>query len=278
MNTEQRLLYSQKTTRRMKLFERQFLRAMYSLINQQFLTAAQMVRDGKNVPEVIMIEGLGEHLTEIYDTVGVFYARKTKYEIERTEAKGFGSDQEWIDLIHQYFRLQLLTDAVLPISSTTMDDIRAILTTGTQEGWGVDKMAFELEHSDIPLWRARMIVRTETLKAQHYGKKAAEEESEFVTNKQWISAEDHRVRHSHRAADGQTVSTEGKFHVLRRSGGFDMMDGPGDPNASAENVINCRCTMAVRAARDSNGRLIRKRKISVLLPGDIVRSRQIVTV
>lgn len=281
MNRIQRSEYSEKNTRRLKRFEREYLPAMYRLISRQFKRAAANVRQGKPATDQLAWDtDIQAEITNLYNTVGVFYTAKTIREINVSsrEQKAFGLDPEWIARIQEYFRLNLLNKAVLPISQTTRDEILRILTQGEQEGWGIDRMAFELENSTLPLYRARMIVRTELLKAQHYGKELGAEESDFETVKQWIAAKDHRTRHSHRLVDGELVDVNGRFRVGKKKGGFDLMAGPGDPEASAENVINCRCTVAVVAKRDEEGRLIRKRKISVLLPSDINRQRQVVTI
>ncbi len=47
--------------------------------------------------------------------------------------------------------------------------------------------------------------------------------------------------------------------------GVDLMSGPGDVHASAGNVCNCRCTLAFKAKRDENGRLIRKASTTPVL-------------
>jgi hypothetical protein len=51
------------------------------------------------------------------------------------------------------------------------------------------------------------------------------------------------------------------FLVLRESGGFDSMLAPGDTRASAENTIQCRCTLLFKAKRGEDGRLIRKNSL-----------------
>src|SRR5690606_39097076 len=114
---------------------------------------------------------------------------------------------------------------------------------GVQAGWGIDRMAFELERPELALYRARRIIRTELLKAQFEGKRLGADESEWEVNKTWIAADDERTRNSHRIVDDMTVNTEERFPVPRKRGGYDMMIAPGDPEASAENVIQCRCTV-----------------------------------
>lgn len=263
----------------MKLFEREYLSGMAQLLARSYRSAARAIRKGTIqtwLNDTVVIDGTMAYIQGIYNRVGVFYARKTLREINASarEQKQFGLDQEWIDAIIEYFRLYLLNKAVLPITDTTKADILAVLEKGVQEGWGVDRMAYELDRSDLPLKRARVIVRTELLKAQFEGRRLGADESEWETNKRWIAADDDRTRNSHRLMDDKIIRSDQKFAVPRRKGGFDMMEGPGDPEASAENVIQCRCTLVYRAARDENGRLIRKRKISVILPQELRRRQQ----
>lgn len=54
--------------------------------------------------------------------------------------------------------------------------------------------------------------------------------------KTWNSMEDDKVRPDHEDADGQEVSINVTFQV-----GAEDMTGPGDPSASDEQTINCRC-------------------------------------
>ena len=55
----------------------------------------------------------------------------------------------------------------------------------------------------------------------------------------WVTMGDHRVRSSHRAAQGQTVAYDTWFQV----GGIPM-EYPGDPAAPDDEVINCRCAVS----------------------------------
>lgn len=57
-----------------------------------------------------------------------------------------------------------------------------------------------------------------------------------VLRKQWIATLDTRTRPEHLAAHGQTVGVDEDFTVAGERIAF-----PGDPRASAGNVINCRC-------------------------------------
>lgn len=54
--------------------------------------------------------------------------------------------------------------------------------------------------------------------------------------KQWIATMDSRTRASHLAAHGQTVGVGEDFVV-----DGERLAHPGDPGASASQVVNCRC-------------------------------------
>lgn len=57
-----------------------------------------------------------------------------------------------------------------------------------------------------------------------------------ITQQEWLSARDNRVRPSHEEADGQIVDIGEPFQV-----GEEELMFPGDPDGSIEEVINCRC-------------------------------------
>ena len=57
------------------------------------------------------------------------------------------------------------------------------------------------------------------------------------THKQWIAERDNRTRETHLLVDGTFIPIDEKFEV-----GNDLMRFPHDYTASAENVVNCRCS------------------------------------
>lgn len=87
--------------------------------------------------------------------------------------------------------------------------------------------------------RADVIARTEIAVASNAGSiEGAKELNVPGLRKEWVSVNDDRTRDDHAEVSGTAVALDEKFQV-----GDDMMDGPGDPSASAENVINCRCVL-----------------------------------
>jgi hypothetical protein len=110
--------------------------------------------------------------------------------------------------------------------------------------------------------QAARIVRTETTRAANAGVLAAGDTSDFEQTKEWIATEDNRTRGvkpsqhaSHIGLNGVIIDYEDLFTDPRNG---DQLRAPGDPLASAESTINCRCVTAVMAKIGANGRLIPK--------------------
>lgn len=277
MNNQQ---YSAKHIRRMKLFERQHLKAVYTALEVQITPVAETMRSKgieaamASLDTVEINAALAPPIRDIYKTVGLYFANKTIWDLNQS-AKGnevkaaFGFNEEFIRDILAFFNQFLLNQAVLPISETTKNQILQIISEGVQKGWGADKIADALQSPELMMWRARLIVRTESNKAMNYGQRLGESKSEWESTKTWIAANDHRTRHSHRLVDDLTLNFSERFMVPIYKGGkvqiqvgVDLMTGPGDVHAHAANICNCRCTLAFAAKRDENGRLIRKPSVS----------------
>lgn len=278
MNATARREYSERYAAQSKRTERKYMKEVLDALEWQVKQALPIIRDKGPAMAMGLIdlqvfnEKIEPVITDLHLTSGLFFANKGLREINKqvramkAKAANFGFNDEWADQIIQYFKEFLLNKSVYPISQTTRDQIIGVLEQATLNGWGYDKIAAELQDPQLLLWRARRIVRTENTLASFYGLKLATEKSEYETGKEWIAANDHRTRHGHRKVDGEVVDEDGRFAVgvytkkgiLLRT---EMMFGPGDPEASAENVINCRCTTALVAKRDERGKLIPKQTL-----------------
>lgn len=218
-------------------------------------------------------EEIGPVIQDMHKAAGLYFGKKTYYEIRRSarrkiEKAGFGLSEEWLNAIIAFFKDEYF-ELVQQISDTTKDQIFRVLSKAAKEGWSNDDIVKQLIAPKINAARARLITRTELNKGAFAGRKIAEMDSEWEVEKEWIAANDHRTRHSHRAVDGDVVHVNGKFAVATPKGGTDYMLGPGDPTASAANLCNCRCSSATRAKRDENGRLIPKAKVIPIGPGSL---------
>lgn len=104
-----------------------------------------------------------------------------------------------------------------------------------------NKMSQEIEQQAcFEHYRARRIARTETIGTTNSATLEGWRQSDVIGGKQWICAMSDNSRKSHKKANGQIVALDEPFVV----DGEKLMH-PGDTSmgASAENVINCRCTM-----------------------------------
>lgn len=213
---------------------------------------------------------IGPVIMNLYKTAGIAMANRVAASLKKklaVNAKGslieyttkggvLGYNQQWTEEIIAFFKAYLLEKVVVPISQTTKDFILQTLEKGVENGWGVDQIVKELETSDITQNRARLIVRTETTRATNYGGMMAAFNNDYEMEKEWLEIEDLRTRLSHRHGTG--VGGE-KIDLLDRFSNGLLF--PGDPDGSAAEVCNCRCTLMYTPKRDDNGRLIPKKVI-----------------
>ena len=113
-----------------------------------------------------------------------------------------------------------------------------------EQGLGINQAQTMLRDKLTSQWhrsmryRTERIVRTEITAASNWGSRQGILSTGLPHNKTWLAAPSERTRTWHAAADGQTVDINSPFIV----DGEPMME-PGDPGASAGNIINCRCSM-----------------------------------
>ena len=97
--------------------------------------------------------------------------------------------------------------------------------------------------------QAQRLVRTEATNAANQGtmRSALDIYGANELQKEWISANDERVRDGHRTAGGKFIGS-GRPSIVDFNDKFvvngEYLDRAGDPAGSAANVINCRCSIA----------------------------------
>jgi SPP1 gp7 family putative phage head morphogenesis protein len=123
------------------------------------------------------------------------------------------------------------------VTNTTQEQLRKTLKEAIEKGESMEDVekrianVFDIATSS----RTEMIARTEVISASNAGAEMAYEQSGVVEKKQWLAAQDDRVRESHAAIDGEVVGLNEHF-----SNGLAF---PGDPSGPPEEVIQCRCTL-----------------------------------
>lgn len=131
-------------------------------------------------------------------------------------------------------------DTFANMSKTTTDRVLDIVEAGINEKKTVQDIAkdiFARIDEVETISRALTIARTETLTAVSIGQAAAVKEAKTIIpnlKKMWITADDDRVRDSHKPLHGDIVGVDEPF-----SNGLQF---PRDPSGEASEVIQCRCS------------------------------------
>ena len=130
-----------------------------------------------------------------------------------------------------------LQDFALNVTDTTKKELLETIENGLNDGDTLEQLAKRVKDvmKNIRTTRAETIATTETNKLVNYGRLATYQQN-GISKKEWLAVGDHRTRDWHLEADGQTVPINSHFKVKG-----ELLQYPGDSNASAENVINCRC-------------------------------------
>lgn len=145
------------------------------------------------------------------------------------------------------FALQYLRRAnnrLKGISNVIWSNMQEQLAEGYDAGETTLQLAARLRTvASISEPRALMIARTELVPAANFASLHQVQLAGFTDDecqKGWLSTEDSRTRPEHHAADGQRVGLSQPFTV-----GGEKMNFPGDWSlgATADNVINCRCSI-----------------------------------
>jgi uncharacterized protein with gpF-like domain len=189
-----------------------------------------------------------EMYKEIYTTLGnPQYKRSIKADITFESII-----QTWINSNLGY--------RIVSVHQTLIESIVAVIAKGYEDNLSVADITRNLQNK-FGWYKAQAlrIARTETTTATNYATVVAAQNSDFVLEKTWISVQDNRTRrppnsiYDHLDMNGVKVDINQPFFTS----GEEIMY-PGDPNAKAGNVINCRCKVVFTVKEDENGLPIRK--------------------
>jgi HK97 family phage portal protein len=155
-----------------------------------------------------------------------------------------------LDLVYgnRDYALQIWNDSVINITRSTGQSIGFFVQRGLENGLSTRAIAESLLQDDqsgiFTLGRANRIARTEATRVVNESTVESYKlltEQGIQVKKEWLTAEDDRVRDSHRSLDGQTVSANENFKLSSLYGGLET-SSPGSFSEVKEN-INCRCTV-----------------------------------
>lgn len=143
---------------------------------------------------------------------------------------------------------EYLEDYSLRVSKSTADrinsDIQKILTKSETEGINSRGVAEYITNKfkDLKTWEAERIARTEINAANNLITHQRLLDSDLVDYKQWITAQDHRVRGLKKGDKANHVKMNGE--IARMGDAFSNgLQYPGDHNGPVAEFINCRCTL-----------------------------------
>jgi len=130
------------------------------------------------------------------------------------------------------------------VNDTTFGGLTELFQQASDEGLSVpntmDRLSGYFTERKQP-YQLERIARTTLISANNAASMAGYEQSGVVESVEWLATLDNRVRETHLAAHGQKQPLGRAFDV-----GGENVRYPGDPWASAENRINCRCTVIAR--------------------------------
>jgi len=211
-------------------------------------------------------------LNKLYTVVAPKWARISRDQSLKADdlfvTGRLGFNERIVELMRQYYGVNLLNDAEL-MTQYSREVIARVLSKAAETGASFDDVVAELlRHPEFSAMRARRIARTETVTAANAGAMVYAQNSGNVMEKVWIAVKDKRTRHSHRDIDGTRLDIDTAFNMPRSQQnakyGDISMQQPGarqQPNGlpvPAVEVVNCRCTVAFQAKRDSRGNIIRR--------------------
>lgn len=122
------------------------------------------------------------------------------------------------------------------VNETTKENLKATLSQGIEEGETIEELKKRVEHTfDVRKGAgARAIAMTETAASVNGGWLEAFKQSKVIEKKEWYHAGSSlNDRPEHIAISGEKVDLDNKF-----SNGLMF---PGDPNASPDETVNCKC-------------------------------------
>ena len=123
-----------------------------------------------------------------------------------------------------------------------MKKINSETLQGILQGESMDKIAKRLRNvQEMNRTQAIRSARTIVTGAENKGRQdsyARAEADGIILQKEWLSTNDGRTRHSHAMLDGAIVDQDKKFE--------NGLMYPGDPSGRPEEVYNCRCTLVAK--------------------------------
>lgn len=275
MNQRQKEDYKRDWLATHSRYERQAYRLYKNALDKQIKQVIQSINeDGLGaamalLPVTIDPKTMNEAYIKVYELIGVKHGKwitdwmtelekPTKSKIPNYSEKLIAFGSEFWRRKMREFLMMYGAEKVVEVDTTTIERIRRLLVQFQSRGLSVMDQARalvkELSNPSYNRSRSLLIARTESTTSANYVAIEAGKEAKYQTQKEWLSVIDNRTRDGHLLANGDTANMD-EFFVVN---GENMLF-PGDPNGSANNNCNCRCSLLIQPLLDSDGLPIRKR-------------------
>lgn len=231
--------------------ERTQIRAFQNYFNSEYAKGFEtFIMNGQmNFDGLFREKDLMNLYEELYESIGIRFAKWYSKNFDSLIEKQ--QDVSGFDLVwRQVFRAEGLMVAGSRVSlvsgakkKTLHRVITALMSDAEFQSQGAEVKAriFRNKFEGYSRNEAIRLVRTESTNAANQATMVTAKDMFGAEGleKEWITAVDGRERAAHRAANGQIVDFNEPFIVDGQE-----LQRPGDPNGSASNVINCRCSVA----------------------------------
>lgn len=196
-----------------------------------------------------------DHQEQLFQTLKLHYQKIIPafgaLTLSQVKSRSF-KDSEEDDLFNELAQTWIHTEGLKRsklIADTTEADVLKAISDGFDEGLGTAAIADSIMGvTDLSAFRADMIARTETHAAANYAGvesvRNAEKKLGVTMLKEWLPTLDDRTRPDHADMEGSEAIGMDEMFIV----GGEEMDRPGDPSASPDQTINCRCTLAYSEA------------------------------
>lgn len=234
-----------------KRFFKSAKRVMYFGIGEQYTAVSNWL---DKVPpktvagmldEIIKPEPINSALYSIYLAVGIKIGQMYREELQGKKVKS-----AWADYFDNFILPAMMDRNKIKIKSiteTTSDIVRELINQLNDQGEGVQviKQALIDSYKTTAAYRAEAIARTEVNSAANQSAFESTKGMGIKVKKYWSTSGLQNIRPSHIKAEEDSYATDGIEEDQKFSNGLMY---PGDPEGSAEEVINCRCTLILLPA------------------------------
>jgi len=223
-----------------------FAKAQLSRINIKDYSSVKSIMKGIDIAFVGADEALKHALAPAW-----LDAMRGGYDHARTLLNKKGL----FDTVNPYFSkwvdkegLQLAKDINTTTYDALRDKINKRMAELIEEGASIDKIAQAIDaecmfvYTQMTEARAELIARTETMRSINFGSIVTYKQSN-IEKVEWLATPGKRTREAHRVGQAWGAPLIASIDEGFTIGGEKMMF-PGDPNGSAGNSCNCRCTIA----------------------------------